>query len=127
MSTELEVLASVEMIGCMGFGARCVLKYDVYCVRAESLNAMRAMVLSVQILARNWKLLSRTALACWKDVYLASRRHSCTAGCDMGAWVNEMLPPAMWSSRGMMTLRSRLCVAYRASFVAWMLATKSLY
>ena len=53
MSTELEVLASVEMIGCMGFGALCVLKYDVYCVRAESLNAIRAVFLSVQILARN--------------------------------------------------------------------------
>ena len=85
MSTELEVLASVDMIGCMGSGAPSVLEYIVYCVRAESLNAMRAVVLSVQILARNWKLLSRTALACWKDVYLASRRHSCTAGCDMGA------------------------------------------
>ncbi len=64
MSTELEVLASVDMIGSMGSGAPCVLKYDVHCVRAESLNAMRAVPLSVQILARNWKLLSRTALAC---------------------------------------------------------------
>ncbi len=53
MSTELEVFASVEMIGCIGSGARCVLKYDVYCGRAESLNAMRAVLLSVQILARN--------------------------------------------------------------------------
>ncbi len=93
MSTELEVLASFEMIGCIGSGARCVLKYDVYCVRAESLNAMRAVLLSVQILARNWKLLSRTTLACWKDVYLASRRHSCTAGCDMGAWGQRDVAP----------------------------------
>ncbi len=50
MSTELEVLTSVEIIGCIVSGARCVLKYDVYCVRAESLNAMRAVLLSVQIL-----------------------------------------------------------------------------
>ena len=53
MSTEFEVLASVEMIGCMGSGAFCVLEYIVYCVRAESLNAIRAVPLSEQILARN--------------------------------------------------------------------------
>ena len=53
MSAELEVLASVEMIGCMGSGAFWVLKYDVCCVRAESLNATRAVPLSVQILEHN--------------------------------------------------------------------------
>ncbi len=53
MSTELEVLASVNMIGCMGSGAFSLLEYIVYCVRAESLNAIRAVPLSVQILARS--------------------------------------------------------------------------
>ena len=53
MSTELEVLASVVVIGCMGSGAPNLLVKYVYCVRAESLNAIRAVPLSVQILARS--------------------------------------------------------------------------
>ena len=52
MATELEACAEVVMIGSMGSGALRD-KISPYCVRAESLKAMRAVPLSVQILARS--------------------------------------------------------------------------
>ncbi len=62
-------------------------------MRAESLDAICAVTLSVVILARSLKPCTSTVLVWMKDVYFASLKYSCTVGCDIGASATVMMPP----------------------------------